>query len=256
LIEKKNVIRHMDATTHNHGNTLGTVYGSSTEPVKPIEEIKTLCDYCKKPVHKFTRQQGTNNGNGQTLRENIIPDIKKHPWYSGEKSLQAHHLICTEAMNDSDWSGFVWEFGYSINHKNNGVMLPYFMELACQLHVPLHRGNHDKGTAGSLPYPDTIKKRLKNIKRRIKAGEHCDNPQTLIDELNDYSKFVLNKLSAFRWTITSDGKDYDKEGNGSAGVCSITQKPKQACLNRNHGIKKYEQITIISRNSKPLEIGK
>ncbi|VAW64470.1 hypothetical protein MNBD_GAMMA11-557 [hydrothermal vent metagenome] len=31
-IEGQNAVRHADATTHNHGNTMGVVYGSSTAP--------------------------------------------------------------------------------------------------------------------------------------------------------------------------------------------------------------------------------
>jgi len=164
--------------------------------------------------------------------------------------------ICTEAMDDDDWSEFARVFGYGINHKNNGVMLPYFMELACQLHVALHRGNHDKGEAEDLTYPDKIKDNIKKIKEKIKAGEYCDNPQAFIDELDDYSEFILGELSAFRWTITADGKDYDGGGNGCAGVRSITRKPKRACANRSHGITKYEQMAVIPRNREPLEIGK
>jgi len=41
-IEGQNAIRHMDATSHNHVNTIGNVYGSSTTPTKPIEGAKVL----------------------------------------------------------------------------------------------------------------------------------------------------------------------------------------------------------------------
>ncbi len=254
-IEGQNAVRHADATTHNHGNTMGMVYGSSTPP-STIKDENALCKYCKKPVHKFAKKRGTNNGDGQELRKNIIADIMAHRWYCGPRSLQAHHLICTEAMADDDWADFTWEFGYSINHKNNGVILPYFMELACQLHVALHRGNHDKGTAGTLSYPDAIKKELEEIADDVRAGKYCDNPQALIGILDKFSKRILKKLSAFRWTITADGKDYKAGGNGCASVRSITRKPKRACSNRNHGVTKYEQMAVIPRHSGPLEIGK
>ncbi|VAW64392.1 hypothetical protein MNBD_GAMMA11-3265, partial [hydrothermal vent metagenome] len=254
-IEGQNTVRHMDVTTHNHGNTMGAVYGSSTAPTT-IKDEKTLCDYCKKPVHEFAKKRGTNNGDGQELRESIIADIADHRWYTGPNSLQAHHLICTEAMKGGDWGDITWEFGYSINHRNNGVILPYPMAVACQLHVPVHRSNHSKGTAGTLSYPDEIESYIKDILEDALAGEYCDNPQGLIDDMDEYSEFVLKQIDSFTWTITADGRDYKTGNNGCAGVSSITKKPNEPCpCNRVHGITRYEQQTLLIHDKKTLEIG-
>lgn len=255
-IEGQGVVRHGDTTLHNKKNTLGMVLGSSTAPSK-IDNEHLKCPYCGKKEHDFARKWGNHVGNGQLLRKNIIERIEDHPWYTGPNSLQAHHLICSEAMDDDDWSDYARLFGYSINHKNNGVMLPYSMELACQLHVPVHRGNHDKGMAEGVSYPDRITTDLKKIKEKVKAGQYCENPKALVEKLDRYSKYILGKIDKFQWTISADGMDYKAGGNGCAGVSSLTKKPNQPCsYDRNHKLARYEQRTIIPRKSEPLEIGK
>ena len=45
--------------------------------------------------------------------------------------------------NSPDVKQAAQKFGYNINHENNGVMLPFYMELACHLTVPMHRSNHN-----------------------------------------------------------------------------------------------------------------
>ena len=62
---------------------------------------------------------------------------EEHPWYTGPRSLAAHHLICSEVMaDDGDWARFCREFGYDINRRPNGCMLPSRMDVACALEVP------------------------------------------------------------------------------------------------------------------------
>ncbi len=252
-IEGQNAVRHADMTTHNKKNTMGTVYGNSTKP-QPIEKEK--CPYCKKDEHKFADKWGNHVGDGQGLRKNIIENIEDHSWYTETNALQAHHLICSEAMDD-DWSKYCKDFGYDINHQKNGVMLPYFMALACQLHVPVHRSNHSAGRAEGTSYPKKIEFDLKSISKDIKAGKYCDNPQALIEKLNNLSKIILGKIDKFRWTITADGQDYKSGNNGCAGASSITNKPNQACpCDRNHRLTRKNETTTLPRKTQPLEIGK
>jgi len=253
-IEGQNAVRHADMTTHNKKNTLGTVYGSSTQP-QSIEKEK--CPYCKKDEHKLADKWGNNNGHGQTLRKNIIENIEDHRWYTEANALQAHHLICSEAMDDDKWSNYCKDFGYDINHNKNGVMLPYFMELACQLHVPVHRSNHSAGRAEGVSYPEKIELDLRKIAKDIKAGKYCDNPRALIDKLNRYSQRILKKIDTFRWTITADGQDYKSVNKGCAGVTSITNKPNKSCpCDRNHRLTRKGETTVLPRKTQPLEIGK
>ncbi|MCP4474226.1 MAG: hypothetical protein GY821_06610, partial [Gammaproteobacteria bacterium] len=164
-------------TTHNKKNTMGMVFGSSTKP-QPIEKEK--CPYCKKDEHALVDKWGSNNGVGQTLRKNIIKNVEDHDWYTETNSLQAHHLICSESMDDDDWYQYCMDFGYDINHKKNGVMLPYLMALACQLHVPVHRSNHSAGRADGTSYPKKVEKDLMEIADDIESGKYCDNPKALV----------------------------------------------------------------------------
>jgi uncharacterized Zn-binding protein involved in type VI secretion len=257
-IEGRNVVRHADTTMHNNKNALGMVIGSMTAPIAiKIEDTTKKCPYCKKDEHAFTKERGTNNGNGQALRKNIIKNIKDHPWYTKSNSLEAHHLICSESMDSDNWYQYCMDFGYDINHKNNGVMLPYYMDLACQLGVPIHRSNHSAGRAEGLSYPDKIKLDLAKILNKIEAGNYCDDPKGLIEDLNDYSELIIGKVDKFKWTITGDGKDYKQGNNGCAGVTSITDKPNQPCsVDRQHDLTSNGTTNIIPRKTHPLEIGK
>lgn len=251
--EGQNAVRHADMTTHNSKNTIGGVFGSSTTP-QPIESEK--CPYCKKDEHKLADKWGNHIGDGQTLRKDIIANIEDHVWYTGSNSLQAHHLICSEAMDDDDWSKYCKDFGYDINHKKNGVMLPFNMDLACQLHVAMHRSNHSAGRAQGISYPEKIKNDLERIANDVRSGKYCDNPKALIDKLNRYSERTLGKISRFRWTITADGQDYKLGNNGCAGVTSITNKPHQSCPHgRSHGIPRKDETSAIPQMTEPLKIG-
>ncbi|MEM9103839.1 MAG: AHH domain-containing protein [Pseudomonadota bacterium] len=220
------------------------------------EEEVDKCPYCGQPQHDFAQHWGNSVGNGQRLRKNIIDPIEDHPWYTGAHALQAHHLICSEAMNDDDWPEYCRQFGYDINHSNNGVMLPNEMALACQLHVPLHRGNHEKGMADGMTYPEKIGIELEKIANQIRSGKYCDNPKGLIEELDDFSYYILGRIDKFKWTITSDGKDYASGKIGCAGVSSLTKKPNTPCPHdRAHGLTQKNSTTSLPRQSSPLKIG-
>lgn len=222
----------------------------------PQQASPDKCKYCGKAVHKFADQAGNHIGCGQKLRSGIINDVKLHAWYISPGSLQAHHLICSEAMDDDNWTEWCFEFGYNINDKLNGVMLPNTMALACQLHVALHRSHHANGLADGAPYPKTVKSRLDPIANDIKSGKYCANPNALVDELNDLSEFILKKVDQFKWFLTRDGKDYKAGGNGCAGASSVTDKPACACpKNRTHGLAKTPGV-VLPQHRVPLRIGK
>lgn len=78
------------------------------------------CPYCDKPEHQFAEKWGNHIGDGQALRKAIISNIEDHAWYTEANALQAHHIICSEAIDDDGLSNWCTQFGYEINHKNNG----------------------------------------------------------------------------------------------------------------------------------------
>jgi hypothetical protein len=257
-IEDKNVVRNTDPFLGNNRNTPPSpLMQAQVAPVimPPAEDAK--CPYCKKKAHPFAKKAGKSVGSGPALRKNIIAKIEDHTWYTGSHSLEAHHLICSEAMDDDKWPSWCADFGYNIDHKENGAMLPYLLELACQLHTPLHRGGHSAGIAEGVPYPRKIKIDLKKIGEKIKSGKFCDNPRGLIDELNEYSEYVLSKVNSFSWTITGDGRDYKIGGNGCAGAKSIEDKPQKVCPhNRLHKLTRKGSSAVLTQKVAPLEIGK
>lgn len=234
-----------------------TEVGESVSVVSAPPEDEKKCEYCKKDEHDFADSAGTNVGNSGALRRNIIKDIKAHKWYTGGWSLAAHHLICSESMDDDDWSTYCIQFGYNVNHQNNGVMLPSRLKNACQLYLPLHRGNHEKGKAEGVSYPDKIKSEISEFKADVKSGKYCDNPKGLVDKLDEFSEKVVKKVDKFKWTLTADGKDYKSGGNGCSGVTSISGKPNTACpCDRLHGLTKKNGTAVIPKNTSALIVGK
>ncbi len=134
------------------------------------------CEYCGKAWHKFAAAWGWHVGNSTELRENILAgrESSEHPWYTGRWSIAAHHLICSEAMaDDENWARFCREFSYDINRRENGVMLPIVLAVACELHVPVHIGPHSGGWAFDMDmaYPDAVKGALEAVADAVERGE-------------------------------------------------------------------------------------
>lgn len=211
------------------------------------------CDYCGKPRHDFAAKWGSHLGNSWLLREAILGggEIEEHPWFIGGYSLAAHHLICSEAMaDDEDWARFCRQFGYDINRKENGVMLPSRLESACELHVAVHRGNHNEGWAEDLQlaYPKAVKALLEKIAEQAESGAFCTAPEGLVRKLDQVSARILDKVARFSWTLTRDGHDYQKGGQGCAGVKSIAGKPKRRCPHeRRHALQQAKTGAALPR---------
>ncbi len=70
-----------------------------------------------------------------------------HDWYVGTGSLEVHHVIPLEAVSDKTFKKLFDNFSYDINQIHNLVALPGIMELACELGVQRHQGNHAQGMA-------------------------------------------------------------------------------------------------------------
>ncbi|NRB42421.1 MAG: DUF4150 domain-containing protein [Pseudomonadales bacterium] len=265
-INGKPVVRNNDLFLANNKNTppavlmQGQIAAFAAVFASAEEIVPAKCEFCGEDEHTFSSKKGTNNGSGTLLANSIFKGSKKqdHPWYSGGWSLEAHHIICSESMDSDDWYEFSRNFGYSINHENNGVMLPGQMDLACQLHVPVHRGNHSKGWADDvhLPYPKAVKKKLRDIRAAAEQGEYCSDPEAMAEELDDISEDILLKISSFTWTISTDGKDYMQGGQGCADVKSISDKPQANCKHqRQHQLTQKKTKKVIPVHSGNLELG-
>ncbi|HYD40278.1 MAG TPA: AHH domain-containing protein [Anaeromyxobacter sp.] len=223
------------------------------------EAVKeAVCKYCGKPAHAFAEKGGSSIGVSSILERRIFKgsDKRLHPWYTGLRSLQAHHLICSEALDHTDWVLICNLFGYDINHKNNGVMLPNTMALACQLFAPLHRGPHDAGLADGLPYPSRVKQLAEQFKKKALTGAYCDDPRALVDDLDDLSADILAKVDRFVYTLTCDGADYAEGVRGCAGATSVARKLHHVCpAARRHGLKQNGVGPVIQRRRGSLKVG-
>ena len=130
------------------------------------------------------------------------------------------------------------KYGYDINSHKNGVMLPYYMDLACHLSVPLHRGSHKKGETDIvssidddgdeifLNYPRAVKDKVASLSRQVDMGGLCGSTSTsprkiFLKEINDISLLVFKKIKQYDWSISADGFDYK---NGSTIGCGDALK--------------------------------
>ena len=187
--------------------------------------------------------RGTNEGNGGKLDTHIEfaskCEKKDHPLAYNGRNLQAHHLICSEAMNDDEglWVRICQLTGYNINCYKNGVRLPFQLRQACGAKVPLHRGGHGAGYGGkndedeSFIYPEAVIAEIEDILQYYSKIKACEKPkklEELVDKLNQKSNKIFKKIKKFEWTITWDGFDY-QNGNpiGCSNVNSISAKRRK-----------------------------
>lgn len=185
-----------------------TEYYHGEIPQKETEEL------LKKEAEEF-----------QDKVEKEIEDLRAqktnlHPLAKGG-GIQAHHLICSEAMATAEWKELAKLTGYNVNCRLNGVYLPSGLPLACTAKVPLHKGGHSAGFGGEilggeyLNYPKRVKDEIGKIINDIRKEKPCTNPQESIDiakniveDLNKASEKIFNNVDKFVWTITWDGFDY------------------------------------------------
>lgn len=212
------------------------------------------CDLCNEDIeHKI--YFGNHMGDGQELAANMLGkkgDIKSHPLYAGLLSLQAHHIIVTEAMSgdNNPWKNYVQSCGYDINHEKNGVFLTSRLDVACKLKTPLHRGNHsDTETGDNKNYPTFIKDELETIERQIQKGSFCEKPDALRNELDKISEITLRNISDFNYTLTFKGKDYKIGNAGCCGATSLGEKRRILAVTPNAVCKHREAHVIEGRKS-------
>jgi hypothetical protein len=233
---------------------------------KAVEEKeKKKCSVCDKAynakcpnANPKINYPSETKGSGGDLTDYIVanPDnnyerIEDHPWFftrtqvdkngreSEKSSLQAHHIIVSETMKNDDLKSLCDDFGYNINHFNNGVMLPYYMDLACHLGVPVHRGGHSAGMGElKLNYPRSVERKLEALEEAVADGDVCGSSRVdkqFKKEMDKISRGIFEKIKNFDWTISKDGADYDfrksKVGCGNQG--NINDKDGSLCRTRS-----------------------
>jgi len=237
---------------------------SGKEGTTDVEEEK--CEYCG-TKHKFSKPKGECHGTGGALADNMNIKRDQHPWqFKGKpnpdskkkdkferSTIEPHHLIPNVLINREEktpnqtlYKDLVVKFGWNINSERNGVWLPIIMKLACQLMVPLHRGNHNY-TADELGlnYNDKVRNLIAPTMELASEGVYCNTQSdfdAFIAEMYDHSEFIWSQVIAFNWKITSDGKDYEGSGIGCGNCDNIGRKKdtgRELCKKRkdkkNHG---------------------
>nr|WP_255204037.1 PAAR-like domain-containing protein [Myxococcus sp. AM011] len=257
-INGANVVRNFDLFTLNDRNVppfpIVQDVASVPSPGQAADPDLPKCPHCQATTHPgVTPKMGKNIGNSRTLGKNIFKGGSKHahPWYTGESSLQAHHIICCEAMNTVTWAKLCRLFGYDIDRKQNGVMLPARMNVACQVMAPLHRSNHSLGMvdgSADLAYVGAVKKMLIRYESKAARGAYCKEPTKLAEQLDATSAEILKKVAAFEWALTADGRDYAPSGVGCGDATSIPAKEaRRACSRgRRHDIRHPSQRHVLT----------
>ena len=231
------------------------------------EKEKKKCTVCLKAynakcpnANPKVNYPSETEGSGSALTKQILANrdndylkIEEHPWYfqrkqgsKNRRSIEAHHIIVSETMTNPDLKEMCEDFGYNINSHKNGVMLPYYMDLACHLGVALHRGGHDAGQGDpNLSYPRSVKRKVEALGEGVDSGELCkkDNPsKEFKSKMDKISDDIFKKIKNFEWTITSDGFDYDirKSKIGCGNQQNINDKDGSLCEIRNSSVNNNE----------------
>ena len=196
--------------------------GRAKKTIKNVELNCTFSEECNEsnsshwPADK-SNVNGNNIGSGPALSKQIFKikysgkGYKKnyhHPLsVKNGPPAQAHHLICSEAMDDDDWFEICCVFGYDVNCWENGVFLPSSLELACELKIPLHRGNHYATETEILGdnYVDAVEGKIDPIKEDALNGKYCEDRDELISQMNKISNEIWREVISFNWTLTFGG---------------------------------------------------
>lgn len=243
------------------------------QKVARVQSEDIICPLCGENALKHPFDfvgAGTNGGSSGILGTNILNGKLKenHKFYlengvlkqadgSSEiltykgNGIEAHHLICSEAMDDDEWSDLCYIFGYDINKKENGVFLPNNMKYACHLHLPLHKGGHEAGFGlGNMRYPESVKRLIDDLITKYE-NRPCDKKkwENFNNDLDNISKKIFGYVDKFTWWITHDGMHYQRGnpvGCSNGIIMKDKQKQRGAAKKEHNSNASVTKITIKS----------
>ncbi|WP_373272457.1 PAAR-like domain-containing protein [Vibrio parahaemolyticus] len=138
----------------------GKKHSKNNHKEKPKDdetELDKICPICRDS--KCKNRKRLKKGKGQNKKGGYLDAMEKayrskgksypegHDWYVGTGSLEVHHVIPLEAVSDDVFKELFDDFRHDINDVHNLEALPGIMELACELGVQRHQGNHAQGMA-------------------------------------------------------------------------------------------------------------
>jgi len=158
-----------------------------------IEDAAPKCPKCDKDLNKNCMlastpviSKGTNKRNNYRLYLGMEktygkPYAKNHPWYTGRSSLEVHHCIDVDSVDDL--GKLFKQFHYNINDPHNTVVMPSNMKVACQLAVPRHKGPHGAGIKfADDPSTGKDKENIENLEKLEDDNAGSDDYSAVTDE--------------------------------------------------------------------------
>ncbi|OCH52093.1 MULTISPECIES: AHH domain-containing protein [Vibrio] len=228
-------------------------------PLMEIERIKLYSGNnkgsLKKTVktgkrHDFERRGCWRSAN-KISEPNKYPSA--HPWYvegSEKVSVTGHHILSVagvKAASKTKYGAMLEAAKYDTNHCKNIVALPTLSQMACELEVPIHYGNHNgeaipdmqMGMSYHMFTTKMILHMLKLLRRKGTCpGDTESESQEVLVNVDYLSCIKLEWISSFNLLLHKFGKDYREKGPGCREIIDNIEKNKdesKSCVERYHG---------------------
>ncbi|EOV3393396.1 PAAR-like domain-containing protein, partial [Vibrio parahaemolyticus] len=222
----------------------GKKHSKNNHKEKPEDdetELDKTCPICRDS--KCKNRKRLKKGKGQNKKGGYLDAMEKayrnkgksypegHDWYVGAGSLEVHHVIPLEAVSDKRFKKLFDNFSYDINQTHNLVALPGIMELACELGVQRHQGNHAQGMA--LSENEAVLNRLEDHEKNARH----ENIKSFNRKLFKNNKIQGNEL---RYPKAAKNQVLDLKDRVEKGLlCKYADNTKKVNMMFEREMKKY-----------------
>ncbi|EOV6278237.1 PAAR-like domain-containing protein [Vibrio parahaemolyticus] len=224
----------------------GKKHSKNNHKEKPEDdetELDKTCPICRDS--KCKNRKRLKKGKGQNKKGGYLDAMEKayrnkgksypegHDWYVGAGSLEVHHVIPLEAVSDKRFKKLFDNFSYDINQTHNLVALPGIMELACELGVQRHQGNHAQGMA--LSENEAVLNRLEDHEKNARH----ENIKSFNRKLFKNNKIQGNEL---RYPKAAKNQVLDLKDRVEKGLlCKYADNTKKVNMMFEREMKKYSK---------------
>ncbi|WP_394136523.1 hypothetical protein [Aliivibrio fischeri] len=200
-----------------------------------------------------------------------------HPWYIDDAdgvSVTGHHILSvagiTYVSKGERFGDLLKGSKYDVNHSKNIVPLTTISELACELAIPLHYGNHRNNSIPSLKEgmsyhiltEDIVTRMLKLLaKNGVCPGDNDSDKKDIVLNMDYVSTIMLGWITDFKVILHQYGGDYQVGKDGCRSNKKLKEKDKNldnTCHSREHGYKnqqsKTETLKVTGRLKTAFEI--
>ncbi|ELA9194495.1 PAAR-like domain-containing protein [Vibrio parahaemolyticus] len=224
----------------------GKKHSKNNHKEKPEDdetELDKTCPICRDS--KCKNRKRLKKGKGQNKKGGYLDAMEKayrnkgksypegHDWYVGAGSLEVHHVIPLEAVSDKRFKKLFDNFSYDINQTHNLVALPGIMELACELGVQRHQGNHAQGMA--LSENEAVLNRLEDHEKNARH----ENIKSFNRKLFKNNKIQGNEL---RYPKAAKNQVLDLKDRVEKGLlCKYADNTKKVNMMFEREMKKHSK---------------